>query len=154
MFRSLFLTGTIIEFSQVGSAFIDGLIISRFLGAEAMAAERIILPVFSIVGVISGLLAGGMQVRCSQAIGRGNQKEYSRFVSATVYVGAVVSVLISALVLIFARSFASLLGASGNAANLIDPATKYLFGIGIGLPAIMMNAILAPALQLDKQNCF
>lgn len=54
----------------------------------------------------------------------------------------------------FDSMFASLLGVSGNAANLIDPATKYLFGIGIGLPAIMMNAILAPALQLDKQNCF
>ncbi len=42
MFFSLFLTGSIIEFSQVGAGFIDGLIISRFLGPEAMAAQGII----------------------------------------------------------------------------------------------------------------
>ena len=39
MFMNLFATGTIIEFSQVGAGFIDGIIISRFLGAEAIAAE-------------------------------------------------------------------------------------------------------------------
>ena len=60
MFLSLFLTGSIIEFSQVGSGFIDGLIISRFLGAEEMAAEGIVHPIFSIMGVLSGLLAIGM----------------------------------------------------------------------------------------------
>ena len=71
MFMNLFATGTIIEFSQVGAGFIDGIIISRFLGAEAMAAEGIVHPVFSILGIISGLLAVGMQVRCAQALGRG-----------------------------------------------------------------------------------
>lgn len=53
MFFSLFLTGSIIEFSQVGAGFIDGLIVSRFLGPEAMAAQGIVYPIFSILGIIS-----------------------------------------------------------------------------------------------------
>lgn len=150
MFLSLFLTGSIIEFSQVGSGFIDGLIISRFLGAEAMAAEGIVHPIYSIMGIISGLLAVGMQVRCTQMIGRGNPKDVSRFFSATVYVGTGVSLLLTFLVLVFAKPFAALLGASGNAADLLLPASKYLIGIGVGIPPLIMTAILAPAFQLDS----
>ena len=150
MFLSLFLTGTIIEFSQVGSGFIDGLIISRCLGPVEMAAEGIVHPIYSIMGIISGLLAVGMQVRCAQMIGRGNLKDLSRFFSVTVYVGTAVSVLFMLLVLAFARPFAALLGASGNAADLLDPASKYLIGIGVGIPPLIMTAILAPAFQLDS----
>lgn len=150
MFMNLFATGTIIEFSQVGAGFIDGIIISRFLGAEAMAAEGIVHPVFSILGIISGLLAVGMQVRCAQALGRGNHNEYCRFVSATVCVGAIVSLVITVLLVAFSGQFVTLLGASGNAAELAAPAAKYLLGISIGGPALIMTAILAPAFQLDS----
>ena len=150
MFFSLFLTGSIIEFSQVGAGFIDGLVISRFLGSEAMAAEGIVHPIYSIMGIISGLLAVGMQVRCTQMIGRGKQKDLSRFFSATVYVGTVVSLLMTAFVLIFAKPFAELLGASGNGAELLIPASRYLIGIGVGIPPLILTAILAPAFQLDS----
>ena len=150
MFFSLFLTGAIIEFSQVGSGLIDGLVISRFLGSEEMAAEGIVHPIYSIMGIISGLLAVGMQVRCTQMIGRGQQKDLSRFFSATVYVGTVVSLLLTALILIFAKPFAALLGASGNGAELLMPASRYLIGVGVGIPPLVMTAILAPAFQLDS----
>ena len=150
MFFSLFLTGSIIEFSQVGSGFIDGLVISKFLGPAAMAAEGIVHPIYSIMGIISGLLAVGMQVHCTQLIGRGNQKDLSRYFSSTVYVGTITSLLVTILVLIFAKPFAALLGASGNGAELLVPASQYLTGIGIGIPPLIMTAILAPAFQLDS----
>ena len=150
MFLSLFLTGSIIEFSQVGAGFIDGLVISRFLGAEEMAAEGIVHPLYSIMGVISGLLAVGMQVRCSEMIGRGNRKDLSRFFSVTVYIGTAVSLLFMLLTLVFSKPFAVLLGASGNAADLLPLASKYLIGLGIGAPPLIMTAILAPAFQIDS----
>ncbi len=149
MFFSLFLTGAIIEFSQVGAGFIDGIIISRFLGYEAMAAEGIVHPVFSIFGIISGLLAVGMQTRCAQSIGRGDTKNYCRFVSATVLIGVIFSLICTALLVIFAKPFSILLGASGNASHLVGPASKYLLGLSLGAPALIMTAILAPAFQID-----
>ena len=97
LFFSLFLTGSIIEFSQVGSGFIDGLVISRFLGPVDMAAQGIVQPIYSILGVISGLLAVGMQVHCTQLIGRGRRNELSDYFSMTVYVGAGVSLLFTIL---------------------------------------------------------
>lgn len=149
MFLSLFLTGAIIEFSQVGAGFIDGIIISRFLGREAMAAEGIVHPLFSIFGIISGLFAVGMQTQCAQSVGRGDTKNYCRFVSATVFAGVVLSLICTALLVIFAKPFSILLGASGNASYLVEPASKYLSGLSLGAPALIMTAILAPAFQLD-----
>lgn len=150
MFLSLFITGTVIEFSQVGSGLIDGLIISRYLGAQEMAAEGIVHPIYSIMGIISGLLAVGMQVRCTQLIGRGNKKDVSRFFSTTVFIGSLVSVLFAAAIVVFAKPFAALLGARGNAAELLSSASKYLIGIGVGIPPLIMTAVLAPAVQLDS----
>lgn len=150
MFFSLFLTGTIIEFSQVGAGFIDGLIISRFLGSEAMAAQGIVQPIYSVLGIISGLLAVGMEVRCAQSIGHGNRDEFSRFFSVTVYVGAIMSLVTMVIIISFAKPFTALLGASGNASELVDAASKYLIGVGIGIPSLIMTAILAPAFQLDS----
>lgn len=150
MFWSLMMTGAVIEFSQVGAAFIDGLIISRFLGAEAMAGEGIALPIYSIVGVISGLIATGMQITCSQLLGRGKVKEVNRFFSQALYVGIAMSVLLTAPILIFSKQFAVLLGAKGNAADLVVPAAQYLFGVGAGIPAMIAADILAPAIQLDS----
>lgn len=149
-FFSLFLTGSIIEFSQVGAGFIDGLVISRCLGSEAMAAEGIVHPLYSILGVISGLLAVGMQVCCARSIGRGNRDEFARFFSATTYVGAALSLLTAILILMFSKPFVILLGASKNAASLVEPASKYATGLGFGIPPLIMTAILAPAIQLDS----
>lgn len=150
MFLSLLITGAIIEFSQVGAAFIDGIVISRFLGPEAMAANGIAHPIYSIVGVISGLIATGMQVTCSQLMGRGNTKDLNRYFSQSVYLGTALSVLGAILLIIFAAPFAVILGASGNAAELVTPAADYLRGFGFGIPPFVLVAIIAPAFQLDS----
>ncbi len=150
MFRSLLFTGAVIEFSQVGAAFIDGIIISRFLGPEAMAGEGIAYPIFPIIGVVSGMIATGMQVTCSQLIGRGKVKDINQFFSASVILGAIMSLLIAIPTLIFAKPFAVLLGASGTAKSIVAPASQYLFGIGVGIPPLIMVAILTPAIQIDS----
>lgn len=149
MFLSLFTTGVAIEFSLAGENFVDGLTISRFLGPTEMAAGGIAHPIFSILGIISGLLAIGMQLGCSQAIGRGNLKDFSRIVSTALFTGTVLSIILAALVLIFAEPIVMLLGASKNASNLSLDASRYVIGIGVGIPPLIITAILAPALQLD-----
>lgn len=150
MFWSLFVTGAIIEFSQMGAAFIDGLVISHFLGSEAMAGEGIAYPIFSIIGVISGLIATGMQVTCSQLLGRGKVDDVNKYVTLSICVGTLLSIIATILVLCFSKPFAVILGAKGNAASLIEPASQYLFGVGVGIPPLMIVAIIAPAIHLDS----
>lgn len=71
MFWSAFITSSIIEFAAVGSGLIDGLVISKMLGPDSMAAEGIAHPYFSIAGVISGMLMVGMQTMCTSFLARG-----------------------------------------------------------------------------------
>lgn len=150
MFLSLTMTATIIEFSEVGASFIDGLITSNCLGSDAMAAIGIINPIYSILGVISGLIAVGMQIRCTDEIGRGNVQNMNRFFSASIFVSSIISVLAAILLMLFSRPFAVFLGANGNAASLLDDVADYAFGLGLGVPAIILTSVLAPALQLDS----
>lgn len=150
MFYSLFLTGAIIEFSQVGAVFIDGLIISRFMGPVAMAAEGIAYPIFSIIGIFSGLLVSGMQDRCSQAIGRGNQKEFVRLASVTFFISIIVAFTLSGILIGCPKTIAVMLGASGNATDLVEPASQYLFGVGIGMVPVILIAVLSPIIQMDS----
>lgn len=140
------------EFSQVGAGFADGLIIGRFLGSAAMAAEGIVHPIYSISGILSGILATGMQVRCSQAIGRGNHKEFCSYVSIASIAGIITALCLSGAVIIFSQPITVALGASGNAAHLSSLASSYLTGLGIGIPSLIMTAILAPAISLDSGN--
>lgn len=93
-FRSLFLTFAGIELSNISAGLIDGLIVSRFLGAKAMAAAGVSYPIFSIGGMISGLLAVGMQTMCTSELGKGKIKDVNRIFSAAVYIGAVAALFV------------------------------------------------------------
>ena len=120
-FFALFLTFSLIELSNVGAGLIDGLIVSNFLDAEAMAAAGIAYPIFSIAGIFSGMLATGMQTVCAQELGRGNVREFNRLFSAALYVGTVFSLVLTAAVFFGAAPLAALLGASARAPVWSDP---------------------------------
>jgi cystathionine beta-lyase len=59
-FFSLFMTFSLIELANIGSGIIDGLIVSRFFDSNALAAVGLANPMFSICGIVSGLLATGI----------------------------------------------------------------------------------------------
>lgn len=149
-FLALFLTFSLIELSNVGAGLIDGLVVSNFLDAEAMAAVGVAYPIFSISGIFSGMIATGMQTVCSRELGRGNVREFNRLFSAALYVGAAFSVLMTAAVFVGAAPLAALLGASGKGANLVGPATQYLRSVGLGLPALILTAVVASGIQMDS----
>ena len=58
-FLSLFITFTLIEFTNRGSGIIDGLFVSNFLDADSIASVGITKSIYSFIGIMSGLLAVG-----------------------------------------------------------------------------------------------
>lgn len=154
MFLAAFFTGVVIEFATVGTTFIDGLVVSRLLGADAMAAVGLARPLFSVIGIVSGMLASGVRIVCSQEIGRGDLERMNRFFSAAVYVTAAASVVTAAAALAFSKQLAVFFGAHGNAANLADFTTDYLTGVGFGIPALICVPVLSSVLQLDTGRHF
>ncbi len=149
-FLSLFLTFSLIEFTNRGSGIIDGLFVSNFLDADSIASVGIAKSIYAFIGIISGLLAVGMQSRCSHELGKGDVKNFNRIFNAMFYVSTVVSLIFGIAVFFCAKPMAVLMGASGNGSVLIKGAADYLRGIAIGIPPTIIAMMLSVACQLDN----
>ncbi len=152
MFFSAFLTTTVIEFTAVGAGLIDGLITTRMLGTVAMAAEGIVYPYYSIVGIISGLLAGGMQIIAGNQLSRGKREEMQKMFSMVTLIATIISVLF--VIAFFAKAdfIVMLLGARGNVVELQPGAADYLRGLASGTLPLILCVILSSALQMDSAS--
>ena len=149
-FFALFVTFSLIELAHIGAGLIDGLIVSNYLDANAMAALGIAHPIFSISGIFAGMFAAGMQTLCTRALGRGDLETFNRLFSAVMILGTVFSLALAVLLFLSARPFAVFLGASGNGASLAGPAAQYLRGVGIGMPGLIMTGVFAAAIHMDS----
>ena len=130
---------------------IDSIMVSRFLGEDAIAAYGLANPLLLAIGAVGTLLAAGIQVVCSKALGRGNQEEANIGYSSSVAAAAVVSVLFVAGVLVF-RSFLARAMGAGSSGNLHNMTRDYLVGFSIGAPGSMGALVLVPFLQLAGQS--
>ncbi|MER2152250.1 MAG: MATE family efflux transporter [Candidatus Limivicinus sp.] len=149
-FLSLFITFSLIEFTNRGSGIIDGLFVSNYLDTDSIASVGIAKSIYSFIGIVSGLLAVGMQSRCTHELGEGDIKNLNRVFSAVFYVSIVVSLIFGTAVFLGAEPLAVLMGASGKGAALLKDAADYLRGIAIGIPSTIMALILSAACQLDS----
>jgi len=152
MFLMAFYTTAIIEISQVGSSLIDGMITSRFLGTTEMAALGLATPYYSIAGVISGCISVGMQSMLTKEVGRGKLDNTKRIFGEAFIVASVLSLLVTAVLIIFANPIVRLLGARGSAEDLFELTKKALIGYAVGTPGFVLSAVIAPAVQLDNGN--
>ena len=71
-FLSLFITFFMIELTNRGSSIVDGLFVSNFMDAKAIASIGVVKSIFSLTGIISGMLAVGMQSKCTHELGKGD----------------------------------------------------------------------------------
>lgn len=149
-FFTMFITFSLIELANVGAGLIDGLIVSHFLDAEAMAAAGIAHPIFSISGIFGGMFAAGMQTLCTRELGKGDVRAFNRLFSAVMILGTAFSAVLTVVLLIGTKPLAMLLGASGKGATLATPAVQYLRGVGIGLPGLIMTGVLSSAISMDS----
>ena len=150
VFLDNFTVACLIELSQVGAGFIDGIITSRMLSGDAMASFGIAQPIFSFLAIFFGLFATGMQTMTSQELGKCNIKDCNRLFCAAFYLSGIFSLFAMACVLLLANPIAMLLGATGSGAHLQAGAADYIRGLGFGVPAVILNAVLSPAIQMDS----
>ena len=130
---------------------IDSIMISRFLGEEAIAAYGLANPLLLSIGAIGTLLAAGIQVVCSRALGRGSQEEANIGYASSLAATAVISLVFTAIVLLF-RSFLARIMGAGDSGNLFEMTRDYLVGFSIGAPGSMGALVLVPFLQMAGQS--
>ena len=116
---------------------VNGIVISCYLGTEAMASYQISLPLVFVVMMFSQIISLGVQNNCAKSLGMGREEEAREFYSVAVLSSLPVSLLLSFAVFTQAEGLAVLLGAQGSGAVLADGAADYLRGLSFGIPLLL-----------------
>lgn len=130
---------------------VDNIMIGRFLGEESMAAYSLSNPLLLSIGAVGTLLAAGVQVACGKSLGSGSHEETNAGYSSAVAVAATVSLVFTAVVLLFTPFLARVMGA-GQSGRLFELTRDYLAGFSIGAPGCMGALVLVPFLQMGGQS--
>lgn len=146
IFRAALVAMIIADLAEIIAAMIDGMLTGRFLGAESIAAFGITKPFFSITGVLSAVLSSGAMITASHVIGKGDKANTNQIFSITCLAGVILSTGFAVFGIVFINQFAALLGANGELFPIVK---KYLLGLLLGVPAIVMGNILTVFMQLE-----
>lgn len=91
---------------------IDGVILGRFVGANALASVNLILPCYSLMTALAIVMGVGCQTLIGINLGRSDRQEANNALTTSFLFLGAVSILISGLIYIFAEDLARLLGAN------------------------------------------
>ena len=146
-------TFIVINFADSLTMIVDGMVISRGLGATSLAAIGLADPSYKLASLFSGVIAIGLQSLCSQAMSSGDQEKANGIFSAGLVVTASVSVILTVLFFLFPGALCRLFGAGDDPA-LYNDLYNYLKGWFTGIPGYIFFFVLSPLVTLDgnKKN--
>jgi putative MATE family efflux protein len=125
---------------------IDGIFIGNFVGATALAAVNISIPVFAMFAAIVIMLSVGGSVMCGKFIGEGNQYAARIIFSKIIYATLAVSLLISASIVLFLDQVVTLLGANEDLHELVS---NYVRIVVIAAPLLILGFTLDYFVRVD-----
>ena len=114
-------------------AIVDGIVISRFLGDDAMAAFELVAPLTLIGSMLGLVFSTGLLAACSKCLGSGKVKEAESYFTVTIMAMIPVALIWALSVWLLAKPVVALLGASGESAYLAGEAAGYLCGLAPSL---------------------
>ena len=131
------------------NVFVDGILVANRIGADALTAVNLSLPLYLVLCVVGSFLASGTAINAAQEIGRNNREESRRYYSDCVVGSFFASVMITVIGLLCREAIVAFLCSDES----IRPYVKeYVVITLIGaLPKIM---IYVPFwyLRLDGKN--
>ncbi|MEG0272968.1 MAG: MATE family efflux transporter [Hydrogenoanaerobacterium sp.] len=125
---------------------VDGIVISNFLGKEAMAAVGLVSPLFLLLSAFSGIIASGSTSLCGQYIGKEQPENVKRIFSSAMFWTLMLYLLSTFACLFFPNQLAYLLGARDA---LIPLTSDYIRGLGVGIGFNVFHLALVEFTKLD-----
>lgn len=125
---------------------IDGVFIGNFVGAEALAAVNIALPMWAVFSAIVFMLAVGGSVVCGKHLGERDTQAASDIFTRTMIVTTGLGVLISGLSLLFLDQLVTLLGANDEIRGMV---TVYMRIILWFAPVLIVGLTLYYFVRVD-----
>ena len=117
----------------------DGLFLSRFVGADALAAFSIAMPLFMLMMAISELF-NGASVLCATEMGEGKNEDAQRHFTSIVILAGAFGILASMAVMLFMDPLIRFLGGT----EILFPYVKAYFRVGVWyVPLILVNHVFS-----------
>lgn len=132
------------NFFQLAYNAVDSIIVGKFAGEQALAAVSAANPVMTIVILGVSGLSIGTSVLMSRFYGAGDEDKLRRELATTLLFGAVASVVVFVLGLVFAPQLLALMNVPQD---ILPVAQKYLRIIFVGFLFTFQYNILAAALR-------
>ncbi|MCB5230999.1 MAG: MATE family efflux transporter [Candidatus Cloacimonas sp.] len=127
---------------------VDGLLVARMLGREALAAVTVGVPVLEILLSLSMLVSVGAGVLISYKNGMGENKGARYIFNLSVKLLALLSIIISVTSLAFIRPIVKMLGATPDLMNLV---ITYIRCFLIFSPTFMFSYAMCTWLRNDSK---
>ena len=137
--------------SNIGSI-VDGVIIGQYLGSGSIAAYGLVNPLLVIFTLLGSVVSAGARNHFTLLIGKGRLRDAQGVFSLSLILSVGLAAVFMIVLLLFATPICMLLGAVGQAADLLPEARNYLVGICIGLPAMNAIRILNNYLPIDNDR--
>ncbi len=125
---------------------VDQIFIGWGVGYLGNGATNIVFPIVVICLAFSLMFGDGTSAYLSLRLGEKKQKEAEKGVGSGITVGAIVSIILCAIVLIFLPQLLNLFGCTDA---LREYALKYGGVIAIGIPFMMIGTILNSVIRAD-----
>ena len=155
LIRNLFLNSFAAFFlsmltTSLGSV-VDGLVIGNTMDTQCIAAFGLINPLNFTFALLGSVLGSGLSNGCAKALGKNDPDRACKLFSVTIIAGIGLSVIVAAVILVFASPITHFLGAQEEAEVFIN-AKQYLIFYVFGLPAITGTKLLSTIMQLDSDR--
>lgn len=131
---------------------VDGIIIGQCLGTDSIAAFGIISPLMIAFSLGGAVVSSGARNRFARLMGGGELRQAQAVFSLSCVLAVGIGTAMMLPCLAFAAPISRFLGASGNAAHLLEKAQAYLVGIAVGLPAMNAMRILSAFMPIDNDR--
>lgn len=157
LFRKLLISYTMtfmfINLADSLTMIADGVVVSRGLGAAALASLGLADPSYRLASLFAGVLAVGLQALCANAMGSGDREKANGIFSAGMIVTFAAALLLTVFCFTCTGSLCRLFGA-GSDPELYTHLYRYLKGWFTGIPGYIVFFVLSPLVTLDgnKKN--
>ena len=125
---------------------VDQVFIGQGVGMLGNGATNIIAPIATVAIAIASLFGDGLATYFSLHLGKGEPEKSSKAVGTSIISGAVASILLTVLVLIFLNPLCRLFGATEN---IMPYAKEYGSVIALGFPFVIIAVIVNGVVRAD-----
>lgn len=112
---------------------IDGIVLGRFVGANALASVNLVLPCYSLISAFAIVMGIGGQTLVSISLGRGDKQEANNALRSVFVFLLGMSVVVSLVIFLSAGKIASFLGANEV---LLPDAVHYIRALVLFFPLL------------------